>query len=148
MDQTAVASETSTLAARDLRVLVGRLRRKLREQDDENDLTASQMAVLGRILQDGPASTSDLAAAERVRPQSMAATVGALEERGMVVRTQDPTDGRRQLVSLNADGLGFVHVSRRAREEWLARALEERYTDAERAVIVEALELLGRLTQP
>ena len=147
MDQT-TASEQSTLAAGDLRVLVGRLRRKLREQDDENDLTASQMAVLGRVMQDGPASTSDLAAAEHVRPQSMAATVGALEERGMVVRTPDPSDGRRQLVSLNAAGLAFVHVSRQAREGWLARALEKRYTDAERAVIVEALALLERLTQP
>jgi DNA-binding MarR family transcriptional regulator len=142
------ASETSTLAARDLRVLVGRLRRKLRKQDDENDLTASQMAVLGRILQDGPASTSDLAAAEHVRPQSMAANVGALGERGMIVRHPDPTDGRRQLVSLTEAGLGFVHVSRQARDEWLARALEERYTDAERAVIIEALTLLERLTQP
>ena len=140
-------SETATRAARDLRVLVGRLRRRLREQDGANDLTASQMAVLGRLLQDGPASTSDLAAAERVRPQSMAATVGSLEERGMIVRNPDPTDGRRQLMSLSESGLDFVKISRQAREEWLARALEEQYSDAERAVIVEALGLLARLTQ-
>jgi DNA-binding MarR family transcriptional regulator len=146
--ETRAASETSALAARDLRVLVGRLRRRLREQDGANDLTASQMAVLGRLLQDGPASTSGLAAAEHVRPQSMAATVGSLEERGLVVRNPDPTDGRRQLMTLSESGLGFVHVSRQARDEWLARALEERYSDAERDVIVEALELLARLTQP
>jgi hypothetical protein len=31
------------------------------------------------------------------------------------------------------------------RDEWLAGALEERYTDAERATIIEALALLDRL---
>jgi DNA-binding MarR family transcriptional regulator len=142
------ASEATIQAARDLRVLVGRLRRRLREQDGANDLTASQMAVLGRLLQDGPASTSDLAAAERVRPQSMAATVGSLEERGLIVRNPDPTDGRRQLMSLSESGLGFVRISRQAREEWLARALQEQYSDAERGVIVEAVALLARLAQP
>ena len=141
-------TEAAARAATDLRVLVSRLRRRFRDLYDQEDLTASQMAVLGRLYTDGPASTSDLAAAEHVRPQSMATTLLALEEHGMIKREPDPTDGRRQLISLREAGLGSVRDSRKQRDEWLARALQERYSDRERSTIIEALALLERLTQP
>ncbi|MDQ1653318.1 MAG: hypothetical protein QOI35_2518, partial [Cryptosporangiaceae bacterium] len=60
----------------------------------------------------------------------------------------DPGDGRRQFVSLSAAGRDLAAGSRQAREEWLTRALQDRYTDAERATIIEAMALLDRLTQP
>jgi DNA-binding MarR family transcriptional regulator len=135
-------------AATDLRVLVSRLRRRFRDLYREDDLTASQMAVLGRLSTDGPSSTSDLAAAEHVRPQSMAATLAALDERGVIRRDPDPADGRRQLISLTDAGRATVHDSRRLRDEWLSQALQERYSDAERTTIVEALALLERLIEP
>ena len=134
-------------AARELRVLVGRLRRRLREVDDVHELTASQLAVLGRLDRDGPASTSDLAKAERVRPQSMAATVAVLEERGMIARRQDPDDGRRQLIELTQTADRTVSGSRRARDEWLEQALRERFSADELATVVEALGLLERLSE-
>ncbi|MEZ0106559.1 DNA-binding MarR family transcriptional regulator [Catenulispora sp. EB89] len=134
-------------AARELRVLVGRLRRRLREVDDVHELTASQLAVLGRLDRDGPASTSDLAKAERVRPQSMATTVAVLEERGMIARRQDPDDGRRQLIELTQTADRTVSGSRRARDEWLEQALRERFSADELATVVEALGLLERLSE-
>lgn len=133
-------------AARDLRVLVGRLRRRLREVDDVQELTASQLAVLGRLDRDGAASTSDLAKVERVRPQSMAATVAVLEDRGLVARRPDPDDGRRQLLELTPAADEAVRGSRRARDEWLEQALRERFSEAELATVVEALGLLERLS--
>jgi DNA-binding MarR family transcriptional regulator len=90
--------------------------------------------------------TSDLAVLEGVRPQSMAATVAALEERGFVVRRQDPEDGRRQLLALTDEAHAYVADNRSVRESWLAAALKERYTAEERAKIAEALKLLERLT--
>jgi hypothetical protein len=33
------------------------------------------------------------------------------------------------------------------REEWLARAMQERYSEAERRIILDALSLLERLTE-
>lgn len=144
---TATAAQAAA-AATDLRVLVSRLRRRFRDLYRPDDLTASQMAVLGRLYSDGPSGTSDLAAAEHVRPQSMAATLAALDERGMIRRDPDPADGRRQLISLTNAGHDTVHDSRRLRDEWLSRALQERYSDAERTTIVEALALLERLIEP
>ncbi|RKN22509.1 MarR family transcriptional regulator [Micromonospora musae] len=139
-------SAEAVRAAHELRVVFSRLRRQLREVADRNGLTPSQVSVLSRLATGGPASASDLAAAERVRPQSMAAILAPLTEQRLIARTPDPTDGRRQLVSLTAAGQARVAGDRQAREEWLARALQERYTDAERAAIVEALALLDRLT--
>jgi DNA-binding MarR family transcriptional regulator len=131
--------------ADELRVLVGRLRRRLREEIDTRELTPSQTSILHRIDRDGAATASDLAAAERVRPQSAAATIGVLEERGFVTRHQDPADGRRLLVTLTDAGRAFLDDKQRAGQEWLTRALSERLTDAERATVARALTILGRL---
>ena len=82
-------SPSSVRAARDLRVALSRLRRRLVDLADTRELTPSQLSVLSRLGKEGPASASDLAAAERIRPQSVAATLAVLEERGLVVRRQD-----------------------------------------------------------
>ncbi|MER6300061.1 MarR family transcriptional regulator [Kitasatospora sp. NPDC001539] len=141
-------TESASVAARELRAVFSRLRRTLLEKIQAgSDLTPSQTAVLSRLIGEGPASPSALAAAERVRPQSMAATLAALEEHGLVGRRPDPDDGRRQLVSLTEAGLGWIADSRRAREEWLARALREEFSEDERATMLAALPLIDRLNR-
>ena len=140
-------SPSSVRAARDVRVVVSRLRRRLVDLAETHELTPSQLSVLSRLGKEGPASASDLAAAERIRPQSIAATLAALEERGLVLRRQDPADGRRQLVSLSRNGMALFDDRRRHSEEWLSRALEERLTEAERQTVIEAAALLERLTR-
>ncbi|MFE4518632.1 MarR family winged helix-turn-helix transcriptional regulator [Kitasatospora sp. NPDC056783] len=140
--------DTAALAARELRAVYSRLRRTLREASGgASDLTPSQTAVLSRLINDGPASASGLATAERVRPQSMAATVAALEQQGLVGRRPDPDDGRRQVVSLTETGLAYVADRRQARQGWLTQAMADRYTEAERATVLAALALIDRLNQ-
>ncbi|MFE3213885.1 MarR family winged helix-turn-helix transcriptional regulator [Streptomyces antimycoticus] len=140
-------SASAVRAAHEIRVVIGRLRRRIKETYDNEELTPSQTSVLSRLSKEGPASASALAAAERVRPQSMAATLAALDERGLIQRRPDPDDGRRQLVSVSETGGAFLDDKRRAGEEWLTRALESGYTEAERRTILEALALLDRLTR-
>lgn len=139
--------ESSIQAARELRVVFSRLRRRLREVATADDLTPSQTAALLRLVKDGPASTSELAGAERVRPQSMAATVAGLDRHGLIERLPDPHDGRRQLITLTPVGRRCAESDRKVREEWLVRAMQDRYTEQERRVINEALALLGRLEE-
>ena len=141
-------TESSAAAARELRVVVGRLRRQLRGLAIEGDLTPSQTAVLTRLWKEGDSSASALAGAERIRPQSMAAIVAALNERGLIERTPDPEDGRRQLISLTGAGRQRAESNRQVREEWLARAIHDRYSESERRTILDALALLERLTEP
>ena len=140
-------SPSSVTAAHDLRAVFSRLWRQIRELATGDDLTPSQTAALVRLAKDGPSSTSQLAGAERVRPQSMATTVAALERHGLIARSPDPADGRRQVISLTAEGRGHAERGRQARDEWLTCAMQERFTEAERRSIITALGLLDRLTE-
>lgn len=127
-------------------MVFSRLRRQFKDAAASRELTPSQVAVLSRLGKAGAASASDLAAAERVRPQAVAPIVAALEQRGLVRRRPDPDDRRRQLVSLTPTGRALHEDSREAGDEWLARAVEERYTEAERQTLLAALALLDRLS--
>ena len=133
--------------AGELRAVFSRLRRRFREVTDVGDLTPSQTSVLSRLSRFGPASASELATAERIRPQSMAAILAAIDQHGYLRRTQDPHDGRRQLISLTDAGTAFVEGTRREREEWLAAALAADFTEQERQTILAALVLLDRLAE-
>ena len=140
-------SESAVRAASDVRVIIGRVRRRLKELASQDDLTPSQTAVLSRIDKEGPASASELAAAERVRPQSMAAIIGALREADLIERHPDPEDGRRQVVSLTTSGRHRLQGDRRVRQEWLAQALQEHCTESERQTIIKALVILDRAVE-
>lgn len=129
--------------ASDLRVVLGQLIRRLRA---EHRFPLSQGTVLGRLDREGSQSVSDLAAAERVRPQSMAQTVGDLERAGFVERRPDPGDGRRALVSLTEAGQAELAAERRRREGWLVRAIEE-LPPEDRATVERAIVLLRRLAE-
>lgn len=141
-------SEASAVrAAREVRVVFGRLRRRLRELAAAEDLTPSQISVLTRLDKGGVATASRLAAAERVRPQSMAATLAVLEQHALIARRPDPADGRRQVVSLTDEGVARVQGGRRARQEWLAREFADGFTEEEREAIIHAMGLLDRLNE-
>jgi DNA-binding MarR family transcriptional regulator len=126
--------------------MFSRLRRQLKDVATGSDLTPSQTAVLTRLWKEGASSASALAAAERVRPQSMATILAGLAGHGLIGRAADPNDGRRQVISLTALGRRRAESDRQVREEWLARAMQERYSERERRIILDAMSLLQRLT--
>lgn len=153
-------SEAAVQAAGDIWVVVGRIRRKMRaleateegmrrdgDGDGERQPSPPQSSVLRRLDRNGPASASELAAAEGVRPQSMAKTVLALEAAGLVSRSPDPEDGRRQVVSLTDRGRERRRGERLARQAWLARALQEHGTEEEVRAVITAMALLDRVAQ-
>ena len=130
--------------ASDLRVVLGQLMRRLRA---EHRFPLSHGAVLGRLDRAGAQSVSELAGAERVRPQSMAQTVTDLEADGFVLRRPDPDDRRRALVELTDQGRAALEADRAQREGWLARAITEELTPPELDALENAVELLRRLAE-
>ncbi|NIF74479.1 MULTISPECIES: MarR family transcriptional regulator [unclassified Burkholderia] len=133
--------------AGELRIALGKLMRRLRDQGRAGDFTSSQRSVLLRLERDGPATVSALARAESVRPQSMRATVAALEAAGAVTGSPDPEDGRQTLIALAEAYRERLRASRAAREDWLGRALEARLSAAERQELAAAVALLQRLAE-
>jgi DNA-binding MarR family transcriptional regulator len=135
-----------TLAG-ELRVVVGRLRRRLREQASFGDLTWSQTSVLSRLDREGPATVTSLARAEGMRPQSMGATVSALEAAGLVSGSPDPKDGRQTILSLTASCQEWIKAGRAAREDWLFRAIQSKLSPGEQEELATAVNLLKRLAE-
>ena len=130
------------LIAAELRGVIGQLVRRLRA---EHGFPLSQGAVLGRLDRGGTQSVSDLAQAERVRPQSMAQTVGDLEADGLVERRPDPGDRRRALVELTEAGRVALAADRRRREGWLAEEIANQMSADEQALLERCVGLLRRL---
>ena len=133
----------TTPLANELRETIGRLVRRLRAEPGQ--LPVAHTTVLARLDREGPMSTSDLAAAERMRPQSMAQTVRDMETAGFVSRRPDPDDGRRALIDPTPAGLEVLYAARAKREGWLSEMLDRDFTADERRTLREALTLLRRL---
>jgi DNA-binding MarR family transcriptional regulator len=127
-----------------VRLLVQRIRQT---QAVEGDLTSPETSALARLDRTGPTTAAELARLERISPQSMGATVAALEERGLVGREPDPADGRRSILSLSAEGRALLQRRRSARSEHLSEALESAFTQAEIKQLRAAAPLIERLAQ-
>jgi DNA-binding MarR family transcriptional regulator len=132
-----------TKSAAELRNVLGRLVRRLRA---ENSFPLSHGTVLARLERDGPQTTSALAAAERVRPQSMAHTIAELKSAGYVARRPHPLDRRQILIELTDEGLARFQDDRRRREGWLAEAIATQLSADEQEILAQAVPLLDRLT--
>lgn len=133
--------DASEVAA-ELRLVVGQLVRRVREDDP---MPPGVIGVIGLLGRQGPMTTSELAAARRVRPQSMARTVGQLIDQGLAERGTHPVDGRKAPVSLTAAGLDALEQVRTRRADWLAEAIEDTLSPAERETLAGAVDLVRRL---
>ena len=123
---------------------IGLLIRRVRAVTAAHELSWSEGMVLGRLAKDGPATTAELARAEAVKPQSMGATISALEERGFVERKPHPTDGRQMNIALTAKGVSVRKDARSARRTWLSQTIA-RLDEKEQESLPSVISLLKRL---
>lgn len=139
-----MARSHSAENAAELRLVLGQLVRRLRA---EYAVPLAHASVLSRLDRDGAQTTSSLAAAERVRPQSMAQTVAELEADGLVSRRPDPGDKRQVLIELTAAGTERLSELRRTREDWLSEAIAAELTPEEQRTLLAAVPLLRRVSR-
>jgi DNA-binding MarR family transcriptional regulator len=143
------AEDHAAALAAELRILSGKLKRRLREQGSlGGDISWSQFAVLRRLEQDGPATVSALARAEGMRSQSMGAITAALEAAGLVDGMPHPTDGRQTLLTLTAACREKLAANRAARQDWLCRAIQAKLAPEEQDALAQGITLLQRLVEP
>jgi DNA-binding MarR family transcriptional regulator len=130
-----------------LRVSIGLLLRRLRQVRVEGELSLPESSALVRLDRSGPATPSELAKREQISPQSMGATLAALQARGLIERRPDPQDGRRAVLSVTGAGHDVLRDKRNARTDQLAQALSTGFTQAELRQLMAAAPLLERLAQ-
>ncbi len=134
----------SSLADR-LRVSVGRLARRLRQQS-LGGLTPSQSSVLATLDRHGPMSMSRLAEQEGIAKPSATGIVGRLVDKGLLDRAIDPSDRRSSVVAINRAGSDLLDQRRQERTAFLARRVEG-LTVEERETLERAVEILERMAE-
>ncbi len=120
--RTSTAAPAVPEVASRVRLAVMRLARRLRQESAEG-LTPSMLSFLSAIHGAQPVTLGELAARERVRPPTITAAVGRLEEAGLVRREVDPTDRRVARVSLTGPGNELIRRTRTRKDAFLASRL-------------------------
>ncbi|GAA4492054.1 MarR family transcriptional regulator [Actinoallomurus oryzae] len=142
---------TDDLGAEDvaaaLLVSMSLFRRRMRQVPVQEELTLPETAALSRLDRSGPTTASAMARAEQISPQSMGATLGALESRGLVDRRPDPEDGRRVVLSVTEAGRALLRDKRTARIQQIAQVLAAEFTPEELRRLMAAAPLIERLAQ-
>lgn len=137
---------TNAALASAVRIGVMRLARRIRSQREGDDLTLTQLSLLGTLERCGPSTASDLAAIERVKPPSMTRTLASLERLGHITRRPHASDGRQVVVELTDTARAVLADDRRARDAWLTQRLHELSPD-ERDLIRQVVPILDRLVE-
>jgi DNA-binding MarR family transcriptional regulator len=142
MVTTTLNAQQLTRMATDLRLACMRISRRIR-YESSHDVAPHQFSVLCR-LEEAPRTPGELAEIERVAKPSMTRTVGALVDRGLVLRQDDPLDGRSVILSLSEEGRRSVKAIRRKRDAWMASRVA-RLTPEEQDVLARATEILAKV---
>jgi DNA-binding MarR family transcriptional regulator len=97
----------------------------IRGVSDNRDLSLTAVAALGSLDRRGGQRITTLATAEGVSQPSMTQLIQRLEQRGLVERTSDPSDGRVALVSLTAEGRSTLAARRQRNARRIAELLAD-----------------------
>jgi DNA-binding MarR family transcriptional regulator len=134
-----VALEPLAVANR-LRPALLKLARELRRESHALGVTGGQVSLLFQISRNRGIGVRDLAALERMSPAAMSGYVDRLERAGLVAKTRNPDDRRRQGLSVTDEGERVLRSVRSRRTAWLASRLEH--------LSAEELEALDAAVEP
>ena len=133
--------------AMEVRHGVNRLGRRLRSERPEHSVPLLHLSVLAHLQRRGPLTPGQLAAAERLQPQSLTRALASLEAEQLISRQADPADRRRSLLAISDKGVLALRRDVGQRDAWLALAMAEHLTRTERELLRLASDLLERLAE-
>ncbi|HEX4376066.1 MAG TPA: MarR family transcriptional regulator [Steroidobacteraceae bacterium] len=139
-------SDSSRQAANALRHSVLQMARRLRSLRSEHGVSGSKLSILGHLHRLGaPMTARDLARLERLQPQSLTRIIAELDAEGLIERRPDTADRRQIRIAISQRGTDLLVVDAHRHNVWLTDAMQTRLTDAERALLRIAVDLLDRL---
>ena len=131
---------TTPALANDLRVAVGRLTRKLRQQDPPG-LTITHYAALATVADRGEMAIGELAEVEHLPSSAATRLADSLERAGYVRRRANPSDRRGVNLSVTPEGRRVIERRRGQVNEWLQGRLSLMTSD-DLAAIARTVELI------
>ena len=138
--------ETNQIIASQLRPLLTRLTRKLRKLSPaDTELSHTERSVLVLLDQHGELLSGELAAIEKITPQSMGQLLNHLTALDLVTKTVSLTDKRKVIIGLSKTGKMMIERVRNERNEWLATAISQACTPEDQKVLLAAIGPLTKL---
>jgi DNA-binding MarR family transcriptional regulator len=113
--------------------------------DAARDPSFLELAVLTRLDRHGPLTSRALAEIETVTPQAIGTALSALQQRALVVRSQDPNDGRKVITAITESGRRTLASREQAINERMTRTLSDDFDATERAQLAAVIPLLERI---
>ncbi|WIB59337.1 MarR family transcriptional regulator [Curtobacterium sp. MCLR17_007] len=136
-------TDRTEIAAR-LAGAVGRINRRARS--DSASLGYGIVSALATIQREGPLRPGDLSRLEVVTKPTMTRILTELEQRGLIAREADPTDGRAFKVSITDAGVTAVEDARSQRTGIVAELIHD-LPASDLDAIAGALDALERIAQ-
>src|SRR5664279_4149998 len=119
-----MAEQDTTQLASDLRTVITRLIKKLRNKSvTSGTLSLTERSTIALLDQHKELLPNELAAMEKITTQSMSQILNHLLELGYITRKVSKTDKRKSIISLSKTGRHTLYKLRNEREEWLNTAL-------------------------
>ena len=123
-----------------LAVLFGQMSRAIAL--DRGPLSPSEYAVVSVLDHAGPRRLCDLARPDGPDLSTVSRRISALAERGLLVRSPDPDDGRAHRVALTDHGRAVLNAERRRRAGLITDALAD-WPEPDRADLTRLLVRLS-----
>ena len=143
---TTTSSANNTEVANRLRPALLKVARELRRESHALGVSAGHVTLLIQIHRSQGIGVTELATLERVSAPAMSGHIARLEGAGLVQRTRDPRDRRRQGLSVTVEGERVLRSVKSRRTAWLAARLKE-LDPEEIAALDAAVEPLLRLLE-
>jgi DNA-binding MarR family transcriptional regulator len=129
-----------------LRVSMSRLLKVMRsEVRHDESLSLTERSTLSMVYQQSEMLPSELAAKEKVTSQSMSQIINKLALNGYIKKTPSTKDKRKVIITITSKGREFIELKRNKSQEWLARAISDKTTQAEKEILMSAITILTKL---
>jgi DNA-binding MarR family transcriptional regulator len=123
-----------------------RLARRLRTERPEPKLGRSAISMLATLYREGAMTAAQLAKKEQLQPQSLSRIIAALVKDDLIERRPHDLDGRAIILEITPKGRNALSRDIRASREWLHQAMVAQLTAGEQKQLLQAAELMLRLT--
>ncbi|HVC39198.1 MAG TPA: MarR family transcriptional regulator [Candidatus Dormibacteraeota bacterium] len=137
--------DESQPAAR-LRMLIGKLSRRLSRVQAGAGLTPTELAVLAAVARRGPLGLAELSSREGINPTMLSRIASKLGDGGLVARQTDPRDRRAAQLVATEQGRRLHRRIRAERNDILSQRLRS-LPPRQRQLVIDALPALEALTE-